>query len=94
MKDAYGKEVNVGDKVMYIHKSYGYRSLSSVYLCCGMINKVTEKTVVVSSVQLVNNDLIIDNSYQTKITYPSDSIIVVDEFPKQFIDCLKKRNSN
>lgn len=91
MKDAYGKEVKAGDKVIYILKSYGYKSLSSVYLRCGIINKVTEKTVVVSSVQLVNGNLIIDNSYQTKITYPSDSIIVVDEYPQQFIEYLKNR---
>ncbi len=90
MKDVYGKEVSIGDKVIYVNKSYGYRSLSYAGLCCGMINKVTEKTVVVSSVQLVNNELIMDNLHQRKITYPSDSIIVVDEFPKQFIDFLKK----
>lgn len=94
MKDVYGKEVNIGDKVIYIKKSYGYRSLSSVYLRCGIINKVTEKTVVISSVNLVNGELTMDNSYQNKITYPSDSIIVVDEFPKHFIDDLRKRNTN
>ena len=93
MKDAYGKEVNVGDKVIYIRKSYGYRSLSSVYLHCGMINKVTEKTVVVSSVQLVNNELVMDNSYQTKIVNSEDCIIVVDEFPKQFIDSLRNKEN-
>lgn len=94
MKDLFAKEIKVGDRVIYVYKSYGYGSISSVSLCYGFVDKVTEKTVLIKAAIKVGNRICVNKKDQwpTKVVAnfgdKTDSVMVVDKFPTAIIKAL------
>ena len=102
MKDRYGTEIVKGDKVIFIHKYYGYKKLNSAGINIGIVDKVTPKTVTINMVNFKGNQIVGDTNYTVRIVSncyggndwdSSDAVMVIDEFPKPAIDYLKNKEN-
>jgi len=98
MKDLFKKEIKVGDKVVYVSKSYGSMALNSATLWYGYVSKVTEKTVSISVAIKKNGKIVMkkEQSYPTKIVADYNDqthcVVIINKFPKEFIDQIKEEN--
>ncbi len=98
MKDLFANEIKVGDRVIYVYKSYGRMALNSASLSYGFVENVTAKTVTIKSPIKVGDRVYMykNDPYPTKLVAnfetKSDCVMVVDKFPTALVKSLKTYN--